>query len=87
MRLKPTDYEADLDAFRQKYPNVWIDAVSPEDVAGYADTNSIELPDDWSDPIYREIKEHISSNFDSEFGLTIADIIESIEYAKAQQLS
>lgn len=87
MRLKPADYEKDLDDFRKKYPNVWVDAVSPEDMVRYAEMSNIELPDDWNDPVYQEIKGHIESNFDSGFGLTIVDITESIQYAKAQQPS
>lgn len=84
MKSKPADYEKDLDEFRKKHPSVWVDAVSPEDMARYAEMADIEVPDDWNDPLFLVAKEHIQSNFDSEFGLTIADIQESIAYARTQ---
>lgn len=81
MENKPPSFEKDLDEFRAKYPNVWIDTVSPEDVDGYSDET---LPSDWNDPFYQEVKDYISANFDSEFGLSIEDIKEAIDHARKQ---
>jgi hypothetical protein len=75
MKDKPDSFDKDLQALKDKYPMVWIDAVTPEDVFSYCDG----APDNWNDPLYVEVTQRIQSKFDSEFGLSIIDVQEAFE--------
>jgi hypothetical protein len=68
MKNPSTTFYDDIQALREKYPMVYIEAWTPDDFVVDEDMNQPPEPVDWNDPRHAATAAALDRHFDAEYG-------------------